>query len=91
MMLQPCCVLSKPNALGGCYSNNDPFDLELIIEIVAIKFRYPDSPFEFTEQEHVANWFSKGCTIQLFSLRVTAKSRLAATSEGAIKAFRYFL
>ena len=61
------------------------------MEHAVIEIRHPDGPFKFADHEHETDWFPKDCIIKLFSRGVTAKSRLAATREEAIKISRYFL
>ena len=61
------------------------------MEHAVIEIRHPDGTFEISYQEHEVDWYPKGCIIKLFSHSVTAKSRLAATREEAIKASWHFL
>ena len=61
------------------------------MEHVLIEIRHSDGPFEFADQEYETDRFPSNCIIELVSRGVTAKSRLAATHEEAIKAFRHFL
>ena len=61
------------------------------MEHAVIEIRHPDGTFEISYQEHEVDWYPKDCIIKLFSRGVTAKSRLAATSEEAIKTSRHFV
>ena len=61
------------------------------MEYAVVEFRHTDGPFEFADHDHEADWYPKDCIIKLFSRGVTAKSRLAATREKAIKASRHFI
>ena len=61
------------------------------MEHAVIEIRHPDGPFKFADHEHETDWFPEDCIIKLFSRGVTAKSRLAATREEAIKTSRHFV
>ena len=61
------------------------------MEYAVAEFRHTDGPFEFADHEHEADWYPKDCIIKLFSRGVTAKSRLAATREEAIKTSQHFV
>ena len=61
------------------------------MEHAVIEIRHPDGTFENSDQEHEVDWYPKDCIIKLYSRGVTAKSRLAATREEAIKTSRHFV
>ena len=61
------------------------------MEHAVIEIRHPDGTFGISDQEHEVDWYPKDSIIKLFSHGVTAKSRLAATREEAIKTSRNFV